>query len=219
MFVPLIDRIKQGKFLPAPLITESAYKCNSNNYRAPEFDTVDWANSVVIFGCSNVFGTGLDQEHTISSQLSRLINMPVINMGVASTSMEYSFYNSMILNQNYPTPRAIVQAWTSYERTSYYRDSDVFNHGPWTWGSKEKFMQAYSESESHAATHAIMMQMISQQIWRPKTKYFELSVFAGTAQLLGIHRPRLLDKAADGSHPGPATVSIVSQTIRQELGL
>ena len=47
------------------------YTLNTHRYRAPEFDTIDWSKSVVIFGCSNVFGTSLDDNDTISRKLEK----------------------------------------------------------------------------------------------------------------------------------------------------
>lgn len=58
------------------------YTINSNGYRTYEFKDINWKNSVIIFGCSQVFGIGLDDEYTISNQLSKLIKCPVINMGM-----------------------------------------------------------------------------------------------------------------------------------------
>jgi len=38
------------------------YTVNSQGYRTEEFEKIDWAQSVVIFGCSTVFGTGVSDE-------------------------------------------------------------------------------------------------------------------------------------------------------------
>jgi hypothetical protein len=210
------ERIKEGKFLHAPL-TSSEYNCNSSWYRAPEFDTIDWANSAVIFGCSNVFGIGVDDEHTVSSQLSKLIDMPVINMGIGATSMEFSFYNSMILSNNYPTPKAVINIWTSIERTTYYFKNSIINHG--SWNMNEKYMDAYNQTDSHPEVHALMMQMISKQIWLPKTKYYEASFFGSTTQLLGIPALVSEDLARDEVHPGPKTLYNLAVKIKEELCL
>lgn len=203
-------------FLHAPP-TSSEYNCNSNYYRCPEFDTIDWANSIVIFGCSNVFGVGVDDEDTLSSQLSRLTNMPVINMGIGATSMEFSFYNSMILSNSHPTPKAVVNVWTAVERTTYYFRNSINNHG--SWNMNEKYMDAYNQADSHPQTHALMMQLISKHIWLPKTKYYETSFFGRTANLLGIYEPSWADCARDNVHPGPKTLYNLAVKIKEELCL
>ena len=35
---------------------EVRYDINSSDYRAPEWNSIDWKNSICVFGCSHVFG-------------------------------------------------------------------------------------------------------------------------------------------------------------------
>lgn len=57
------------------------YTVNSQGYRCPEFDAIDWENSIIFFGCSHVFGIGLLDHETVANQLSLILNCPVINLG------------------------------------------------------------------------------------------------------------------------------------------
>lgn len=213
----IIHQIHNGKFLtgsPGPF----DIKCNSNGYRAPEFDTVDWANSVVIFGCSLVLGVGVEDEHTLSSQLSQLIGMPVINMGAGGTSMQFSFYNSIILNNNYPTPKAVIHAWTALERTSYYLQDQIQHHGAWDINDKQT--TAYNQDETHPAVHALFYQMISKQIWSHKTTYYETSFFKHTSSLLSLPVPRsYIDLAKDNMHPGPKSLYNMAIKIKENINI
>ena len=77
------------------------YTLNKHNYRTDDFRKIDWLNSVVVFGCSNVFGIGVDDTDTVSFNLSKLINRPVINMGCPGTSIKFSFHNNLILKNHY----------------------------------------------------------------------------------------------------------------------
>ena len=70
------------------------YVMNQNYYRAPEWDTVDWQNSIVVFGCSHVFGEGLAENETLSHHLSKLTDRPVINLGQSGTGTMFSWHNS-----------------------------------------------------------------------------------------------------------------------------
>lgn len=193
------------------------YKLNKQGYRTVEFDTVDWANSIVIFGCSNVFGTGVRECDTLSSQLSKLTNIPVINMGIGASSMEYSLYNSIILKEHKPLPRAVVQIWSSLYRTTYYNRKNVVHHGTWDIKSKE-YMDLYSADPSHALVHGLMGKMISKQLWS-KTKYYETSFFDDTSNKLNIHSPIWLDTARDLSHPGRLTLGKLAEQIKNSLEL
>jgi len=191
------------------------YSLNKLGYRTVEFETVDWANSAVIFGCSNVFGIGIREEDTLSSQLSKLINMPVINMGIGASSMEYSLYNSVILNENYPTPKAVVQLWSSLQRTTYYNTKNVVHHGSWNMPSKGH-MDLYTEDQSHPLVHGLMCQRISKMMWE-KTKYYEASFFDETTLKLQLPEVHWVDQARDMSHPGRLTLGKLAEQIAENI--
>jgi hypothetical protein len=195
------------------------YKKNTNThgYRTQEFADIDWANSVVIFGCSMVYGVGVHEEDTLSSQLSKLINMPVINMGVGGTSMEYSLYNSIILSNRYPTPKAVVQIWSSYTRATYYNTHHAEHYGSWNM-QKNNFIDVSSKDPSHGKVHAVMAQLISKQLWRD-TKYYESSFFNETSELLFLKTMPILDYARDMSHPGRLTLERYAKMIKDGLEL
>ena len=89
---------------------------NSLGYRTVDFNKVVWNDSIVIFGCSYVFGVGLFNNETISNQLQELIGRPVINMGVPASSMSYAFFNQLALSNS--KPYAVVNLWTSIAASS-----------------------------------------------------------------------------------------------------
>lgn len=241
------DRIRKGTFLPVGriqpgpysgtdseelfnknLLTQPVdwyyrdnsidYTLNKHGYRTVEFDTVDWANSIVVFGCSNVFGTGLHVEDTLANQLSTLTNTPVINMGVGASSIEYSSYNSMILSKHYPIPKAVVHVYSSIDRTSYYNHKNVTHHGSWT-SNDTGYFSHWCEVASHAKTHALMMQLINQEIWAKKTKYYETSFFPDTVVSLKLHAIDRCDFARDLAHPGRESQHKLAQQIKDKLEL
>ena len=56
---------------------------NPQGWRSPhDFNTLDWNNSVLVFGCSQVWGQGLGYSETLTSQLELRLNQPVINLGI-----------------------------------------------------------------------------------------------------------------------------------------
>lgn len=193
------------------------YTLNSWGYRTREFDEIDWKNSIVIFGCSNVFGVGVDDSDTVSFQLEKILGIPVINMGVGGTSMTYALHNSSILRDGYPTPRAVVQLWSAYDRTTFYRKRDLVSCGAWNL-EKFKYMDAWSQDVYHAMTHAVFAAKISKLLWKD-TKYFEASYFNETAELLDCCYLESVDKARDMSHVGKDTHLKTAVKIAKELNL
>ena len=198
-----------------------SYQINSDGYRTQEFDSVDWANSVIIFGCSNVFGLGLHEKDTISIRLSSLIDKPVINMGINASGMEVALLNSAILDKHYPTPLAVIQIWSHHLRTPHYF-ADRIKH--YRLGDKGNYAKAYYENLTHGEIRAIMTQMSSQIIWENKTKYYEASFFSDTATLLKIPHIICIDEARDigpdqVAHPGRNSTKTLAVNIKNILKL
>ena len=201
------------------------YTCNSMDYRTVEFKDIDWASSVVLFGCSNVFGIGLDDSQTISSHLSNMINCPIINMGIGGSSIDFSLYNSVILNAGYPTPKGIVHIWSSPNRAGYYHSQKVEQFGNWSYELASKNNTDIANrmkwvlDDVHCSTHAVFASMISKQLWLEKTKYYEASFFQNTSQAMRCDYLRMLDFARDLGHPGEKTAIAVAELIATKLNI
>lgn len=195
------------------------YSVNSSGYRTKEFKNVDWANSIVVFGCSVVFGTGVDNQHTIPAMIEQQSGIPTINMGIGGSSMMSSFHNSLILNQRYPTPRAIVHLWTDYSRTVYYYKKHVEHYGVWDI-EDNNYIHHWNKDEEHAKCQALFVQMASHQIWNRRTRYYEASLFSATQKLLGCDKINdSYDKARDLMHNGIKTNEKAARQILNNLEL
>lgn len=196
------------------------YQINSNGYRTKELKSIDWANSVVIFGCSEVFGTGLDESHTVGSFLSDLIKLPVINLGVSGSSIMFSLHNSLLLNNAYPTPKAVVHLWTEYSRVLSYNQHGITHHGSWDL-DKDNYMIEWAFDDVNPATYAMFCQMTSHQIWKDKTIYYEATPFPGTAKLFSCEHLAKFDLARDLVHSGieskRAMAGIIAKNIIKEF--
>jgi hypothetical protein len=193
------------------------YTLNRQGYRTAEFNTIDWGNSIVIFGCSNVFGVGVDDKYTLATQLSELVNKPVINMGVGGGSITFSLHNAIILRDHYPTPLAVINLWTDYSRTVYYHKKKVTACGSWNIETNN-YMHSWAAEDSHGKTHAIFASKTSKLLWE-NTKYFEGSYFNQTAQLLSCKLMDHKEDARDGLHYGNSTHHRSAVTIAEILKL
>lgn len=200
---------------------EVNYTLNSEGYRAPEFDTVDWENSVVIFGCSQVFGIGVDDSDTLSSQLSNLIGKPVINLGVSGSSMMFAYHNSIILKNICVKPLAVIQMWTHHDRAVYY-GSDEHNAGVWNCGvwnyETLPYTRAWIDELNHSRTHALFISMASNHLWS-NTKFYEFTLFEETATAIDckLVRSPSFDYGRDLSHHGSYTNRVLAYQIANRL--
>jgi len=211
-----------GEFLPGnPDYTESNMERNSSNYRTKEFDQIDWKNSIVIFGCSNVFGVGLTDDETISHQLSVLTNRPVINMGVPSSSIPYSLYNQVILAGKCSAPYAVINIWTSMNRLSYFYENGSCHIGPWTASQPDKnifirsiksVFDAWNINDINPSLQSIFLQKMAEIIWKD-TKHFQGSFFPNTSDALNVELFQYKDYASDNLHPGPISAKAVAEQL------
>ena len=191
------------------------YKLNSLKYRTIEFDTVDWENSVVMFGCSMVFGVGLLEEDTIPSQLSNLLNRPVINLGVVASSTMFSFQNSLMLHENFPNPWGVVQLWTDPSRVSYFKKSKtgVTPVHCGSWMPDVPMFKAWIEPEGNIETQAYFAMKASEAIWKDKTRYCSASYWHYDDAI----KLRYLDYARDLQHPGHISAKESAKIIAEAL--
>ena len=82
------------------------YYLNNEGFRNNvNFDEVDWENSYVILGCSNVVGVGVPFEETIGYYIEQHSHTPVINMASAGGSCQTVFNNFMKMVTDYTVQR------------------------------------------------------------------------------------------------------------------
>lgn len=202
---------------------EIIYSVNGSSYRAPEWDTVDWANSVVMLGCSMTSGVGLAEDETSCYQLSKLLNRPVINLGVGGSGPIFSFQNSVQLDKNFPTPWAIVQNWSAADRMSEYTDDKELPirwYGAWTLtpGRKERISALYPawvRYKENVVMHSYFAVTAAAAIWKNKTRYCSVSHW--TALDDSTIKLEHIDYARDLLHPGRLSAIATAETIAKSL--
>lgn len=144
------------------------YKYNELGFRTRSVKDIDWKNSIVAFGCSYTFGTGLAEEDTFVYILEKILDIPVINLGVPGSAIDLSCINSLMLHDHYPTPKAILQIWSSPYRYSDFNDRTVVNYLP---KSSNYYSNLKWENRSAYYMRA------DKTLWKDKTIYYEGSFF------------------------------------------
>ena len=189
------------------------YTTNKEKYRTIEFDKVDWASSIVLFGCSNVFGIGLDDKDTISHNLSNLSSRPVINMGSPGTSIKHCFHNNLILKNHYSTPYAVINLWPIYSRDMKYSEKSILNVGSWNYNFE--YAKAVMSDDYHLLTEGYQHITATRNIW--DTKYIDLTLFKENIKYYNLDYVEIIDKARDLLHPGSQTSKLVAEYIMSRL--
>lgn len=196
------------------------YSVNEQNYRCPSWHDIDWHQSVLLFGCSNVFGVGLDDSHTVSHHLETMIDAPVVNLGVSGSSPMLAWVNTTKLCKLEIIPKAVVYIWTYPERVTVLgNNGTVINCGAWN-AELEPLSRGWIYHDSHGVEYLRQLIDSCSQQW--KCPSYHYTICKNTQE----HIPELefLDKfdyARDRQHIGIETAkqwaSVISSKLRNDL--
>ena len=193
---------------------EVTYACNLNGYRADEWHLIDWQNAVVVFGCSCTLGVGLAEDETVTAQLSKMLNRPVVNMGASASSMQFSFINSTLLSKYFPTPYAVVNLWTNIDRFTIFKDYKIDHAGPW---DDTAMYKEYATNIHHSMTEASYISIASRELWKNRCKYYSASFFDQTAHYTESAWIEIDNQARDLTHPGRISSKKMARLISRNI--
>lgn len=211
---------QKAKFLPGNKYfnnLNSHIAVNSDGYRTLEFENINWPESIVLFGCSMAFGTGLTEEETVSYKLSKLLGKTVVNLGVPASSILYSVYNQLALKEMNVKPFAVINLWTAIERHTYFLKNNPVDLGPWITNDDigrqlSVFYYVWSQNEHNIKSNAVFFQRLTNLLWQDTT-HIQASFFESTSKLFEIPLLKIEDFAQDNEHPGPATAKTVAEQL------
>lgn len=193
---------------------EVSYVMNEKGFRERSFNDVDWSNSIVILGDSCVSGTGNTLEDTISKQMEKILDgIPVINLGVSGTSIEFSCFNSLALFNNYPRPKAIVQVWTGLHRyIELTPEKNSINYTIHLPTRKNNYCMRHNWLERNK-----LYVEYDRTIWSNKIPRVEASFNKDTAEKLNVNFLKTIDLARDNDHPGYKSNKLAAKIIVENL--
>jgi len=208
------------------------YTINTHGYRAPEWDQIDWKNSIVLFGCSCTYGVGVSDEETIHYHLEKLTGRPVINLGVPGGSNSLMIQNAVNLLEYFPIPYAVANIWSSTNRFRFFTGQSYIELGPWTlsftYQSLTKFTKSLCNVNElwkqtfidpiHEAVLSHYEGRIGKCLWQDKTKYTSLSFFPKTAKYINADKFYLSDRLArDLRHPSENNFKQVAEYLAEKF--
>jgi hypothetical protein len=206
------------------------YTINAHGYRAPEWDQIDWKNSIVLFGCSCTYGVGVSDEETIHYHLEKLTGRPVINLGVPSGSNSLMIQNAVNLLEYFPIPYAVANIWSCTDRFRFFTGQSYIELGAWTNSSipdktipdslcnvYELWKQTFIDP-IHEAVLAHYEGQIGKCLWQDKTKYTSLSFFPQTVKYTKADKFFTIDGLArDLIHPSENDFNQVAEYLAEKF--
>lgn len=196
------------------------YYLNSQGYRCPEWSHCRWDQSILIFGCSFMFGPGVDQTQTVASQLQEKLSIPVINLGALGQSVMFQWINTVILREADIRPVAVVYVWPEENRFLEFKNAE--GTAIRAWGSWSDNLAGIARQwVGHPYQGLCMLRhTIScvNSLWKCPVLHYKVGVnLDPTIKLSPLLA--LGDHARDDSHPGPTTYGHWASIISQDLKL
>ena len=190
------------------------YSVNSLGYRAPEFNKIDWSNSFIIQGCSQVFGEStLDEKLLVNRYLSDLLDAPVINLGVSGSGMDVQYVNALEMLEQGIKPKGVFIVYPNMDRYSLFVDGKREHVGPWSEDKKLVWML-----DSNSRTHNINLMRGYRLLWNlANVPIYEWSHHKENKEFCQniIEWNDFLDRAPDGEYWGPITANHIAKTFYQ----
>lgn len=212
----------EGNFLPPqmknvyPRINPIDYQVNSYGYRCPEFDTVDWENSYVLLGASNIFGEGVLEDETISYYLEQLLNEPVINLGFAAASNQHLLLTMSMLAKKHKPKKWIISyldssRWLHWNPTTanpidiqaHRASHEQFCSDPWP--------QLMESLDWYSSQARVSVQAIA------KSNMIEFGFGEQIDTDWNIKTFDLIDEGRVEQHPGPVTNKLIAEWLHKEI--
>jgi len=173
----------------------------------------NWENSIVLLGCSQTFGWGVNYENTYARLLEKSLNRQVINLGIPATSIDYMFKLSIDICKR-STPWAIVVNWPDISR---YYEWHTGRKGMLTheFGNRDPELYDYFlKNYDYKIKQTEYLMDAIRLMWRGKTNLIEIT---WSSSIKNVTRIDNVDTALDDSHWGPKTHSVVNDHLSFRL--
>lgn len=193
---------------------EISYNINSMGYRTVEFDSItEWKKTIPFFGCSSVFGVGLNEDDVVTSLVATKAQAVPINFGYPAGSNDTILKNVVALIETvHPAdfPRYVVIGWTCVDRATYFRNNAALNLGAWSFvdfntknfgknSDDQNFIYFYNSNKYHAYVQTQYTARTVRALLKGKTKLIEFSFYPDAAKIINCHLPIALDPVGIGT--------------------
>ena len=148
---------------------KNMYQYNSDGFRNNfDLDDIDWSKCIAVFGCSNIFGKGVEQHHSICHYIQELTGLTAVNLGVEGASIRSTFNNAIyVLEKYYPKQMAIF--WPGNNRISLTYKWDLndnnWSHIDMTGVEKQIMLHENLEPDSFGLMHNKQIHVNMRDLW------------------------------------------------------
>ena len=193
-----------------------SYTCNELGYRGKTWRS-DWRNTILVLGCSQTFGLGLNDQDTWPYKLEQLQNKQVINMGINGNSPTHIFKQMVDIRKRI-RPMAVVVCWPDTMR--YYEWHTGENHSP-AWDrtkAKDSGLEEYMVRETeYIETQNLYLIDAARYMWVNICPYVELTWSKTLNYATDIEHIHQIDVSEDTEHWGSKTCDKAAEYVNEQI--
>lgn len=191
------------------------YTINAHGYRTKEWKDIIWNDSILLLGCSHVFGIGIDDNDTLDKKLSSMFEREVINLGIPAGSANAILYNTLRMIDEKIKPYMVICVFPSINRDCYFSlDHEVLNLGSWAESTKLydqhviDYIRSYLLDAENVKIKNYINEFSTELAWSSQqVPFFDYTLNQDDRVRDTTVIPHFdLDKARDDMHYGPLTV-------------
>jgi hypothetical protein len=161
-----------------------------------------------------VYGVGVSDQDTLTSQLTNITGIPTINLGMSGAGLMFQLANSIILKEHNISPKAVVYVWPDQSRqTEFVNSNQVLHHGSWNLTSSWMKELMINETHNRCLSNYLIRNM--RVLW--DCHVVEASWYPDMCKSTSASKLNFIDYARDCAHPGPATLKEAALTISTNL--
>lgn len=182
------------------------YKHNSYGYRTIDYIPNEY---ILVLGCSHTYGSGLHEYERYSNILETELEIPVVNLGVPGTSINFILLNLLkLVYSSYKLPKAIICQYPNLGRLTLPRTDGLLNIVP----SNTLYRSLYIDDSLD--THSrLCYQLIKDTAKTYNIKLIDFYLWNS----IGDEKIVPIDYARDIDHPGPESNKLFADYILEKL--
>lgn len=197
---------------------EITYTFNSLGHRSKEIKEIDLDNYVLVTGCSNTEGVGVELELTYPYLLARKMQCDYYNLAIGGSGIDVLIHNLVVwFSTVKKKPKAVIIQWPDYTR---YVTGDAVGLQPrGAWDNDPEsinFLMGGLENDFFTARKTLSNSLINALITVPVINFTIGNLIPFDNQSIG---EPVVDFARDLAHPGNESHENFAESIHAALSL
>lgn len=196
------------------------YSYNKAGYRSNHYSIPNNEDYLMVFGCSQSWGSSLHQEHRYSDILEKTLNLNVINVAIPGGSANFILEHVINLTlSGYKFPKYAVLQWPHFNRYIFLGERGEYIANSHTSGDFFKVYKTLITKDENIFLYKYIQSylFVNKILNDNKTTCFNFSFDINESKMLNCNFIPIIDIARDGQHAGINTHKTVAEHVLKNI--